>query len=376
MIDVSRGANRDAARGGCCSLPSAHAQTASADRSAVSRGRGRGGRPGANGNGGRGGCGALAAAGARASGGGRLRAALREVSRRRQKGGGEGGDSRGPPAARVSGARRLSVPAEPGGTAGEREGHGAAKEAAGECGSGEGDRAVGTGGAGGAGAARRGGVRFRFPPPPPLRPRWRSCWEACGPEPRLPPAQRPCPVRQPLRERRSPRRSRGRLQAELRRGCGRAGWRGERGAAPAGARGEPRRVPCPAGAAFAPRLSLCAFLFGRVCFLVFFWRDSRETRHERSPGAAAAGLSGAVLWAKRGTAPGRPNAVPRRASVLPPCGETRVLQRPARRGAETPIEPRGFAVGSVRAGVRPPPTGVRSPLVCKRHPSLGASLNV
>ncbi|KAK2531096.1 hypothetical protein Q9966_008943 [Columba livia] len=93
-------------------------------------GAGPGGRPGANGNGGRGGCGALAAAGARASGGGRLRAALREVSRRRQKGGGEGGDSRGPPAAGVSGARRLSVPAEPGGTAGEREGNGAAKEAA------------------------------------------------------------------------------------------------------------------------------------------------------------------------------------------------------------------------------------------------------
>ncbi|XP_064915598.1 PE-PGRS family protein PE_PGRS30-like isoform X3 [Columba livia] len=124
-----------------------------------------GGRPEANGNGGRGGCGALAAAGARASGGGRLRAALREVSRRRQKGGGEGGDSRGPPAAGVFGARRLSVPAEPGGTAGEREGNGAAKEAAGECGSGEGDRAVGTGGAGGAGAARRRSVPV--PPPPP-----------------------------------------------------------------------------------------------------------------------------------------------------------------------------------------------------------------
>ncbi|XP_064890366.1 AT-rich interactive domain-containing protein 1B-like [Columba livia] len=93
-------------------------------------GAGGGGRPGANGNGGRGGCGALAAAGARASGGGRLRAALREVPRRRQKGGGEGGDSRGRPAAGVSGARPLSVPAEPCGTAGEREGNGAAKEAA------------------------------------------------------------------------------------------------------------------------------------------------------------------------------------------------------------------------------------------------------
>ncbi|XP_071664727.1 uncharacterized protein [Patagioenas fasciata] len=38
---------------------------------------------------------------------------------------------RGPPAAEVSGARRVSVPAEPGGTVGECEGNGAAKEAAG-----------------------------------------------------------------------------------------------------------------------------------------------------------------------------------------------------------------------------------------------------
>ncbi|XP_071657673.1 uncharacterized protein [Patagioenas fasciata] len=38
---------------------------------------------------------------------------------------------RGPPAAEVSGARQVSVPAEPGGTVGECEGNGAAKEAAG-----------------------------------------------------------------------------------------------------------------------------------------------------------------------------------------------------------------------------------------------------
>ncbi|KAK2528011.1 hypothetical protein Q9966_010021 [Columba livia] len=86
-------------------------------------------------------------------------------------------------------------------------------------------------------------------------------------------------------------------------------------------------------------------------------RGEQPWRNLRSRGRCINWTRKERLRAKRGAAPGRPNAVPRRASVLPPCGETRVLQRTARGGAETPIEPRGFAVGSVRAGVRPPDGG-------------------